>query len=184
MALAIYLRDLLKALELDLETYLKKHYELFEAVDTGYVAKDGREHLTELIYHGHSGHVCRYCRRALKKKTLRLVEKNGRNHVVNGLSKEVEDADGHLYVLWVCSCECGHCARRQRVLPVFAARWMRHTLFTVAQTLLHLFENDELAYSGLLKGKTRRPWEHLDFYGENATLYRWRARAVQWFARE
>ncbi|MCB6572357.1 hypothetical protein LI142_22970 [Eubacterium limosum] len=175
MALAIYLRDLLKALELDLETYLKKHYELFEAVDTGYVAKDGREHLTELIYHGHSGHVCRYCRRALKKKTLRLVEKNGRNHVVNGLSKEVEDADGHLYVLWVCSCECGHCARRQRVLPVFAARWMRHTLFTVAQTLLHLFENDELDAKPL-KPRRGRPVLTMPFYGELSTVYRWRQR--------
>ena len=140
MALAKRLKELLEALEMDLETYLKKHYELFEAVDTGYVAKDGRTHFTELIYHGHSRHVCRYCQRALKKKTLRLVKRNGRNHVVNGLSKEVEDADGNLYVLWVCSCECRHCARRQRVLPVFAGRWIRHTLFTVAQTLLHLFE--------------------------------------------
>ena len=96
MALAIYLKELLKALELNLETYLKKHYELFEAVDTGYTAKDGRQQLTELIYHGHSSHVCRYCRRGLKKKTMRLVVKEGRNHVVNGLSKEMEDTEGNL----------------------------------------------------------------------------------------
>lgn len=173
MALAKYLSALLKALELDLKTYLKKHYELFEAVDTGYVAKDGRTQLTELIYHGHSGHVCRYCRHALEKKTLRLVEKNGRNHVVNGLSKEVEGADGHLYVLWVCSCECGHCARRQRVLPVFVARWMRHTLFTMAQTLLHLFENDELDEK-LLVPRRGCPVLTMPFYGELSTVYRWR----------
>ena len=67
MALAKRLKELLEALEMDLETYLKKHYELFEAVDTGYVAKDGRTHFTELIYHGHSRHVCRYCQRALRQ---------------------------------------------------------------------------------------------------------------------
>ena len=75
MALAKRLKELLEALEMDLETYLKKHYELFEAVDTGYVAKDGRTHFTELIYHGHSHHVCRYCQRGLKKKNLRLVKR-------------------------------------------------------------------------------------------------------------
>ena len=175
MALAKRLKELLEALEMDLETYLKKHYELFEAVDTGYVAKDGRTHFTELIYHGHSHHVCRYCQRALKKKTLRLVKRNGRNHVVNGLSKEVEDADGHLYVLWVCSCECRHCARRQRVLPVFAGRWIRHTLFTVAQTLLHLFENDELDEKPL-EPRRGRPVLTMPFYGELSTVYRWRQR--------
>ena len=175
MALAKRLKELLEALEMDLETYLKKHYELFEAVDTGYVAKDGRTHFTELIYHGHSRHVCRYCKGALKKKTLRLVKRNGRNHVVNGLSKEVEDADGHLYVLWVCSCECRHCARRQRVLPVFAGRWMRHTLFTVAQTLLHLFENDELDEKPL-EPRRGRPVLTMPFYGELSTVYRWRQR--------
>ncbi|WP_417089123.1 hypothetical protein [Eubacterium maltosivorans] len=173
MALAIYLKELLKALELNLETYLKKHYELFEAVDTGYSAKDGRQHLTELIYHGHSSHVCRYCRRGLKKKTMRLVVKGGRNHVVNGLSKEVEDTEGNLYVLWVCSCECEHCARRQRVLPAFAGRWMRHSLFTVAQTLLHLFENDELDKK-TLKARRGRPVLTMPFYGELSTVYRWR----------
>ena len=31
MALAKRLKELLEALEMDLETYLKKHYELFEA---------------------------------------------------------------------------------------------------------------------------------------------------------
>ena len=173
MALAIYLKELLKALELNLETYLKKHYELFEAVDTGYTAKDGRQQLTELIYHGHSRHVCRYCRRGLKKKTMRLVVKEGRNHVVNGLSKEVEDTEGNLYVLWVCSCECEHCARRQRVLPAFAGRWMRHCLFTVAQTLLHLFENDELDKKAL-KARRGRPVLTMPFYGELSTVYRWR----------
>ena len=175
MALAKRLKELLEALEMDLETYLKKHYELFEAVDTGYVAKDGRTHFTELIYHGHSHHVCRYCQRGLKKKNLRLVKRNGRNHVVNGLSKEVEDADGHLYVLWVCSCECGHCARRQRVLPVFAGRWLRHTLITVAQTLLHVFENDELDKKPL-KPRRGRPVLTMPFYGELSTVYRWRQR--------
>ena len=175
MALAKRLNELLEALEMDLETYLKKHYELFEAVDTGYVAKDGRTHFTELIYHGHSHHVCRYCQRGLKKKNLRLVKRNGRNHVVNGLSKEVEDADGHLYVLWVCSCECRHCARRQRVLPVFAGRWIRHTLFTVAQTLLHLFENDELDEKPL-EPRRGRPVLTMPFYGELSTVYRWRQR--------
>ena len=175
MALAKRLKELLEALEMDLETYLKKHYELFEAVDTGYAAKDGRTHFTELIYHGHGRHVCRYCKGALKKKTLRLVKRNGRNHVVNGLSKEVEDADGHLYVLWVCSCECGHCARRQRVLPVFAGRWLRHTLITVAQTLLHVFENDELDKKPL-KPRRGRPVLTMPFYGELSTVYRWRQR--------
>ena len=175
MALAKRLKELLEALELNLKTYLKKHYTLFEAVDTGYAAKDGRTHFTELIYHGHGRHVCRYCKGALKKKTLRLVKRNGRNHVVNGLSKEVEDADGHLYVLWVCSCECRHCARRQRVLPVFAGRWMRHTLFTVAQTLLHLFENDELCKKPLNPCRGR-PVLTLPFYGELSTVYRWRQR--------
>ena len=175
MALAKRLKELLEALELNLKTYLKKHYTLFEAVDTGYAAKDGRTHFTELIYHGHGRHVCRYCKGALKKKTLRLVKRNGRNHVVNGLSKEVEDADGHLYVLWVCSCECGHCARRQRVLPVFAGRWLRHTLITVAQTLLHVFENDELDKKPL-KPRRGRPVLTMPFYGELSTVYRWRQR--------
>ena len=175
MALAKRLKELLEALELNLKTYLKKHYTLFGAVDTGYAAKDGRTHFTELIYHGHGRHVCRYCKGALKKKTLHLVKRNGRNHVVNGLSKEVEDADGHLYVLWVCSCECRHCARRQRVLPVFAGRWMRHTLFTVAQTLLHLFENDELDEKPL-EPRRGRPVLTMPFYGELSTVYRWRQR--------
>ena len=175
MALAKRLKELLEALELNLKTYLKKHYTLFEAVDTGYAAKDGRTHFTELIYHGHGRHVCRYCKGALKKKTLRLVKRNGRNHVVNGLSKEVEDADGHLYVLWVCSCECEHCARRQRVLPAFAGRWMRHTLITVAQTLLHVFENDELDEKPL-KPRRCRPVLTMPFYGELSTVYRWRQR--------
>ena len=175
MALAKRLKELLEALELNLKTYLKKHYTLFEAVDTGYAAKDGRTHFTELIYHGHGRHVCRYCKGALKKKTLRLVKRNGRNHVVNGLSKEVEDADGNLYVLWVCSCECRHCARRQRVLPVFAGRWLRHTLITVAQTLLHVFENDELDKKPL-KPRRGRPVLTMPFYGELSTVYRWRQR--------
>ena len=175
MALAKRLKELLEALELNLKTYLKKHYTLFEAVDTGYAAKDGRTHFTELIYHGHGRHVCRYCKGALKKKTLRLVKRNGRNHVVNGLSKEVEDANGHLYVLWVCSCECRHCARRQRVLPVFAGRWLRHTLFTVAHTLLHVFENDELDEKPL-KPRRGRPVLTMPFYGEVGTVYRWRQR--------
>ena len=175
MALAKRLKELLEALELNLKTYLKKHYTLFEAVDTGYAAKDGRTHFTELIYHGHGRHVCRYCKGALKKKTLRLVKRNGRNHVVNGLSKEVEDADGNLYVLWVCSCECRHCARRQRVLPVFAGRWLRHTLFTVAHTLSHMFENDELDEKPL-KPRRGRPVLTMPFYGELSTVYRWRQR--------
>ncbi|MBO1704297.1 hypothetical protein HJV71_20800, partial [Eubacterium callanderi] len=94
---------------------------------------------------------------------------------VNGLSKEVEDADGNLYVLWVCSCECRHCARRQRVLPVFAGRWLRHTLFTVAHTLLHVFENDELDEKPL-KPRRGRPVLTMPFYGELSTVYRWRQR--------
>ena len=156
-----------------LEQYLFDHPDQFEAVETGYIAKNGRIPVAELIYHGYTSHVCRYCKGPLKKKTLRLVEKNGRNHVVNGLSKEVEDADGNLYVLWVCSCECAHCAKRQRVLPVFAARWLRHTLFTVARTLLHLFENDELCEKPL-NPRRGRPVITLPFYGELSTVYRWR----------
>ena len=173
MALAKILKDRLKALDMDLETYLKKHYDLFEAVDTGYQSKSGRKHQAELIYHGHGRHVCRHCGSALIKKIMRLVVKNGRDHVVNGLSKEVEDAEGNLYVLWVCSQQCEHCARRQRVLPVFAGRWMRHALFTVAQTLLHLFENDELDGKPL-KPKQGRPTLTMPFYGEMSTVYRWR----------
>ena len=86
---------------------------------------------------------------------MRLKEKDGKVCVVNGLSKEIEDDEGLVYVLWVCSKECEHCAKRQRVLPAFAARWMRHTLFTVARTLLHLFENDELCEKPLNQRRGR-----------------------------
>ena len=168
----------------NLEQHIKDHPDQFEAVDTGYLLKKGGQLVVELIYHGHHKQVCRHCQSPLKQKTMRLKEKDGKTYVVNGLSKEIEDGEGMVYVLWVCSKECERCARRQRVLPVFAGRWMRHTLFTVARTLLHLFENDELSHPGKMKGKVRRPWERLDFYGENATLYRWRARAAQWFSRE
>ena len=46
MALAKRLKELLEALEMDLETYLKKHYELFEAVDTGYLPRTA-EHILQ-----------------------------------------------------------------------------------------------------------------------------------------
>lgn len=176
MALAKNLKELLETLDLDLKTYLKKSYQLFEVVDTGYVAKGGRKFLTEIIYHGFVGHVCRHCGSPLKKKVMYLVKKSGRNHVVNGLSKEVEDGDGKLYVVWVCSCECVVCSRRQRVLPAFAGRWMHHTLIVVARTLLHLFKNNELT-GGPMEPCRDRPMLTVPFYGEMSTVYRWRQRA-------
>lgn len=156
-----------------LEQHIKDHPDQFEAVDTGYLLKKGGELVVELIYHGHHKQFCRHCQSPLKQKTMRLKEKDGKVCVVNGLSKEIEDDEGLVYVLWVCSKECEHCAKRQRVLPVFAARWLRHTLFTVAHTLLHLFENDELE-GKILNPRRGRPVLTLPFYGELSTVYRWR----------
>ncbi|WP_195270123.1 hypothetical protein [Eubacterium sp. 1001713B170207_170306_E7] len=157
----------------NLEQYIKDRPDQFEAVDTGYLVEEGKILVVELIYHGHNEQVCRHCQSPLKQKTMRLKEKGGKTYVVNGLSKEIEDGEGRVYVLWVCSCECERCARRQRVLPVFAGRWMRHSLFTVSCTLLHLFENDELDEKPL-KSRRGRPVLTMPFYGELSTVYRWR----------
>lgn len=157
----------------NLEQYIKDHPDQFEAVDTGYLVEEGKILVVELIYHGHDTQVCRHCQSPLKQKTMRLKERGGKAYVVNGLSKEIEDAEGCVYVFWVCSKECEGCAKRQRVLPYFAKRWMRSTLFTVARVLLHLFENDELDKK-TLKARCGRPVLTMPFYGELSTVYRWR----------
>lgn len=171
MVLAKYMK--IHELDTDLETYLKRHPELFEAVDTGYQTRDGRTPEAELIYHGHETHTCRHCGGVLKKKTMGLKKKKNGLRVVNGYAKAVEDASGRLYIIWVCTRVCERCAKNQRVLPVFAARWMRSTLFTIGRTLLHLFANDEQNEKPL-KQKWNRPWLTMPFYGEMSTVYRWR----------
>ena len=137
---------------------IEAHPDQFEKVEnTGYEDREGREVMAQYVFHGQAlTQTCKGCGGVLKPKEMRAEGQNGRTHIVNGLAKPVEVAAG----------------------------WVRHALMMVWELLTLLFENDELSHPGKMKGKVRRPWERLDFYGENATLYRWRARAAQWFSRE
>lgn len=169
-----------------LKKYIRDHPDQFEKVEhTGNADKEDREVIGQYVYHGQASiEICKECGGALKPKTMKVKTENGQTHIVNGLPKPVAVAPGQVIVLYVCSRVCLECATHQRVFPEGVAGWVRHALRFIWELLTSLFENDKLACSGPLRGKARRPWEHLDFYGENATLYRWRARAVQWFARE
>lgn len=170
----------------DLQSDIQAHPDQFEKVEnTGYEDKEGREVMAQYVFHGQAlTQTCKDCGGVLKPKEMRVERQNGQTHIVNGLAKPVAVAPGQVIVLYVCSRVCLECATHQRVFPEGVAGWVRHALLFIWELLTFLFENDELACSSPLRGKARRPWEHLDFYGENATLYRWRARAVQWFARE
>lgn len=170
----------------NLQSDIQTHPDQFEKVEnTGYEDKEGREVMAQYVFHGQAlTQICKDCGGVLKPKEMRVERQNGQTHIVNGLAKPVAVAPGQVIVLYVCSRVCLECATHQRVFPKGVAGWVRHALMFIWELLTFLFENDERACSGPLRGKARRPWEHLDFYGENATLYRWRARAVQWFARE
>ena len=170
----------------DLQSGIQAHPSQFEKVEnTGYEDREGREVVAQYVYHGQAlTQTCKDCGGALKPKEMRVERQNGQTHIVNGLAKPVAVGAGQVIVLYVCSRICLECATHQRVFPEGVAGWVRHALMFLWELLTLLFENDELLCAGPLKGKARRPWERLDFYGENATLYRWRARAGQWFARE
>ena len=170
----------------NLKNYIEEHAGDFERVEnTGYTDKQGREVIAEYVYTGQARIVvCKDCGGALKPKTMRIEGKNGCAHVVNGLEKPVEVEEGRVIVVYVCSRICLECATHQRVFPEGVAGWVRHALDRVWELLSQLFENDELSSPGPLRGKRRRAWETLDYYGENATLYRWRVRAAQWFLKE
>ena len=169
-----------------LKKQIEAHPGDFEKVEnTSYEDRESREVIAQYVYHGqeHIG-TCKACGGALKPKTMKVETENGQTHIVNGLPKPVEVAAGRVIVIYVCSRICQECATHQRVFPEGVAGWVRHALIMVWELLTFLFENDELVCPGPLKGKTHRAWERLDFDGENATLYRWRARTAQWFARE
>ena len=165
---------------------IEAHPDQFEKVEnTGYEDREGREVVAQYVFHGQAlTQTCKGCGGVLKPKEMRAEGQNGRTHIVNGLAKPVEVAPGQVVVVYVCSRVCLECATHQRVFPEGVAGWVRHALMMVWELLTLLFENDELSHPGNMKGKVRRPWERLDFYGENATLYRWRARVAQWFSRE
>ena len=170
----------------DLKKYIRDHSDEFEKVeDTGYADKEGREIMGQYVYHGQASiETCKECGGVLKSKTMKVENKNGQTHIVNGLPKPVEVEDGRVIVIYVCSRICLECATHQRVFPEGVEAWVRHALMRVWELLTLLFENDELIRPGPMQGKARRPWEQLDFCGENATLYRWRARAARWFTRK
>lgn len=165
---------------------IEAHPDQFEKVEnTSYEDREGREVMAQYVFHGQAlTQTCKDCGGVLKPKEMRAEGQNGRTHIVNGLAKPVEVAPGQVVVVYVCSRVCLECATHQSVFPEGVAGWVRHALMMVWELLTLLFENDELSHPGKMKGKVRRPWERLDFYGENATLYRWRARAAQWFLRE
>ncbi|VYU05394.1 Uncharacterised protein [Eubacterium limosum] len=165
---------------------IEAHPDQFEKVEnTGYEDREGREVMAQYVFHGQAlTQTCKGCGGVLKPKEMRAEGQNGHTHIVNGLAKPVEVAPGQVVVVYVCSRVCLECATHQRIFPEGVAGWVRHALMMVWELLTLLFENDELSHPGKMKEKVRRPWERLDFYGENATLYRWRARAAQWFSRE
>ncbi len=165
---------------------IEAHPDQFEKVEnTGYEDREGREVVAQYVFHGQAlTQTCKDCGGVLKPKEMRAEGQNGHTHIVNGLAKPVEVAPGQVVVVYVCSRVCLECATHQRVFPEGVAGWVRYALMMVWELLTLLFENDELSHPGNMKGKVRRPWERLDFYGENATLYRWRARVAQWFSRE
>lgn len=170
----------------DLQQYIKAHPDQFEKVEnTGYEDREDREVMAQYVFHGQAlTQTCKDCGGVLKPKEMRVERQNSQTHIVNGLEKPVEVAPGQVIVLYVCSRVCLACETHQRVFPEGVAGWVRHALLFLWELLTHFFENDELTRPETLNGKVRRPWEHLDFYRENATLYRWRARAVQWFTRQ
>ena len=165
---------------------IEAHPDQFEKVEnTGYEDREGREVMAQYVFHGQAlTQTCKGCGGVLKPKEMRAEGQNGHTHIVNGLAKPVEVAPGQVVVVYVCSRVCLECATHQRVFPEGVAGWVRHALMMVWELLTLLFENDELSHPGKMKGKVRRPWERLDFYGENATLYRCRGRADRWLFSE
>lgn len=162
----------------DLTRYLEQRNGRFKQVKTGYRDREGRRAKAEYVFLGQEEvETCRHCGGSLKSKALRIVTQNGQTHIVNGLAKPVENEDGEIIIIWVCSRQCEACKKHQRVLPACAGRWMRYALTLVAKVLLHLFENDELTVCGSLKPRYNRPWDTLPFYGELSTVYRWRQKA-------
>lgn len=164
----------LKRREQSFKAQIKGNPEAFERVDTGYQNQKMEKPVAEYIAHNTGGRLCIHCGGELEKKTMRAVLRKGKTRVVNGRSKEVWDAEGRLYVFWVCSCQCLVCTKHQRLLPVFTTRWMRYALCVISGVLLHLFENDELTSGDRLKPRYGRAWGTLPFYGEMSTVYHWR----------
>ena len=171
------LAALLKHTKNSFEAQIEGNPDAFERVDTAYRNKNKEKPVAEYIAHNMGDRQCIHCGGRLEKKIMRAVCRKGKIRVVNGRSKEVRDAEGRLYVIWVCSCQCLACTKHQRLLPFFTARWMRYALCVVSCVLLHLFENDELTAESCLKPRYGRPWETLTFYGEMSTVYHWRKKA-------
>lgn len=149
----------------DLQSDIQAHPDQFEKIEnTGYEDREGREVMAQYVFHGQAlTQTCKDCGGVLKPKEMRVERQNGQTHIVNGLAKPVAVAPGQVIVLYVCSRVCLECATHQRVFPEGVAGWVRHALLFIWELLTFLFENDELAYSGPLRGKARRPWERLDF---------------------
>lgn len=157
------LAALLKHTKNSFEAQIEGNPDAFERVDTAYRNKNKEKPVAEYIAHNMGDRQCIHCGGRLEKKIMRAVCRKGKIRVVNGRSKEVRDAEGRLYVIWVCSCQCLACTKHQRLLPFFTARWMRYALCVVSCVLLHLFENDELIAESCLKPRYGRPWETLTF---------------------
>ena len=161
---------------------IQTHPEDYEPVNTGYEDKEGRELIGEYIFQGQAAvTTCKHCGGALRPKKLRAIRRMGRLHIVNGRPRPVEVEGGKLILLWLCSRQCEACEKNQRVFPPSVLSWVRCALTVVVSVLAHLFENDELMHTGRLRRKQNRPWDTLDFYGENNTVYRWRRRLRLWF---
>ncbi|MEG0379050.1 MAG: hypothetical protein RR614_11290 [Eubacterium sp.] len=103
-------------------------------------------------------------------------QEDGLAHVVNGLARPIEVFGGEVFIIWVCSRQCTSCDKHQRMLPEAVKPWMRYALTVVAHVLFTLFEPEAFRGCHPLKGKTRRSFNALDFYGETSTIYRWRRR--------
>lgn len=167
---ALNLPLILKTLGICMQDYLKKHSTQFQAVDTGSGAK------YEYIYHGtrDKPHCCIHCGGKLKQKKMYLKCKGPKTWVCNGIPRRVEDAEGTVYLIWVCSCKCEACKKRQRVLPACILRFCHYCAQVVYGVLGTLFEQKELESPQKLRRKAQRGWESIVFYGEESTVYRWR----------
>lgn len=165
-----WLTFMLKNLGTSIEDYFKKHSTQFQAVNTGRGAK------YEYIYHGFKDKACRcmHCGGRLKKKEMYLKSQGPKIWVCNGIPRTVEDAQGNLYLIWVCSCQCEACKKRQRVLPACILRYCHYCAHVIYGVVGTLFTVKELKSPKPLKPTPQRGWQNIPFYGEESTVYRWR----------
>lgn len=168
-------------IQLTIKEAIAQNPDDYEAVHTGYTDNQGREVAGEYIFHGQAQvTTCRDCGGLLKEKNMRIEKRQKSTHIVNGIARPVEVEDGRVVVLWVCTRKCAACRKNQRILPPTVRRWLRYALSIITTVLLTLFTKEELSTKAPLKGKHRRPFHQIAFYGENSTVYRWRRKSLEW----